>query len=408
MGPARRPSGILLEIISLLREKYKVVSASFPVPALTVQTGKYIMIPIFAIRRCAVKTLVLERQALKNNIAVVKERAGSAAVYAVLTGDAGGAGISELAHVLRDEGIGRFAVSEPGEAEALRKAKFVDEEILMLRATTDREELDRLMDLSVVCTVGSVETGLALNAAAEHRSTIAEAHIQVDTGMGFGGFLTSEPEKIISVYRNLPNVAISGLYTQIHAARADGREATAQLASFHQAVQAIQDAGFETGTVHAAGSYALMHYDFARMDAVRAGSVLLGRCRRARGDGLLRVGYGEVSVAETRWLPKGHTVGNEETVTLKRPTRVAVLPVGYQNGFGVSRYRDMGLWATLRRWYKSRALSVRIGGEKAKIIGRIGAIETLVDVTDLKCAPGDLAYFDIDPLYAKGLTRSYR
>lgn len=86
----------------------------------------------------------------------------------------------------------------------------------MLRATTDREELEKLLDLNVVCTVGSPETGMALNGVAESRSTVVEAHIQVDTGMGFGGFLTDETDKILSVYRNLPNIAVTGLYTQIH------------------------------------------------------------------------------------------------------------------------------------------------------------------------------------------------
>ena len=87
------------------------------------------------------KTLVIERDALKHNISVVKERAGEAVIYAVLTGDGQGAGLVELARVLREEGIGRFAVSEVAEAAALRKAGFVEEEILMLRPTTDREEL---------------------------------------------------------------------------------------------------------------------------------------------------------------------------------------------------------------------------------------------------------------------------
>ncbi len=68
----------------------------------------------------------------------------------------GGAGIAEMAELLRAEGIGRFAVSEAEEAEALRKAGFVDEEILMLRSTTDREVLERLVDLNVVCTISSV------------------------------------------------------------------------------------------------------------------------------------------------------------------------------------------------------------------------------------------------------------
>ena len=103
---------------------------------------------------------------------MVKRRAGGAAVYGVLSGDAGGAGIAEMAELLRAEGIGRFAVSEAEEAEALRKAGFVDEEILMLRSTTDREVLERLVDLNVVCTISSVDTGLALNALAENLSLI--------------------------------------------------------------------------------------------------------------------------------------------------------------------------------------------------------------------------------------------
>ena len=143
------------------------------------------------------RKLVIDRAAIKNNLTVIKDRAAGAAIYGMLTGDGQGVGAAALAQLLRDEGIGRFAVSEVSEAEALRQAGFVDEDILMLRATTDREELERLVDLNVVCTVSSVDTGMALNALAGNRSTVAEAHIQVDTGMGFGGFLIGEPEKIL-------------------------------------------------------------------------------------------------------------------------------------------------------------------------------------------------------------------
>ena len=242
------------------------------------------------------KTLVIEREAVKNNIGVIKERAGEAVIYAVLTGDGQGAGLVELARLLREEGIGRFAVSEPAEAAALRRAGFVEEEILMLRPTVDRAELEQLIDLNVVCTVGSADTGMALNGAAEARSTVVEAHIQIDTGMGFGGFLADEPEKILSVYRNLPNVAVSGICTQLHARKKGGEDLAARLGQFHRVVEAIRAAGFETGVVHAAGSYALLHCADARLDGVRAGSALLGRCRRVHGDGLYRVGYGEVGI----------------------------------------------------------------------------------------------------------------
>ncbi|MEG2119046.1 MAG: alanine racemase, partial [Pseudoflavonifractor sp.] len=347
------------------------------------------------------KTLVIEKQAVKQNIAVLKQCAGSALIYGVLVGDAYGTGLVDMARLLRDEGISRFAVSEAREAEALRKAGFVDEEILMLRSTVDREELEHLIDLNIICTIGSTDSGMVLNSLAEGRSTVVEAHIQVDTGLGFGGFLTEEPDKVLAVYRNLPNVAISGIYTQIHSQRTDDKTAAAQLDGFQALLEAIRTAGFETGIVHAAGSFALLHYDFARLDAVRPGSALLGRCRRIKGDGLQRAGYGEAGLEDVRWLPKGHTVGSQVPVTLRRPTRVAVLPVGYLNGFGIVRTRDWGPIAALRRWWKARKTTVRVGTQKVRVLGRIGALETLLDVTNLNCASGDLAYFDMDPMYAK-------
>ena len=236
------------------------------------------------------RKLVIEKAAVRANMAVVRKRAAGAALYGVLTGDGGGAGLVPLARMLRDEGVGRFAVGSVEEAQELREAGFVDEEILMLRATVDREELERLVDLNVVCTISSVDTGLALNAVAENRSTVAEAH----------GFLVGEPEKILLAYRSLPNVALSGIYTQLHTSPSGkGQEVDAQLKQFHRVLDAIHAAGFETGLVHAAGSYALMHFDAARLDAVRAGSVLLGRCRRTQGDGSPR----GTRWARTSWSP---------------------------------------------------------------------------------------------------------
>ena len=353
------------------------------------------------------RKLVIQKSALKNNIKVIKERSGSAAIYGVLSGDGGGAGVVQMAQLLRNEGINRFAVNEVREAEELRKAGLEDEEILMLRSTTDREELDRLVDLNVVCTISSVDTGMALNALAENRSTVAEAHIQVDTGLGFGGFLVSEPEKILLAYRSLPNVALSGIYTQIHAApRQDTTEA--QLEQFQQVIESIHAAGFETGTIHAAGSYALMHRELSRLDAVRASSVLMGRCQRTGDDGLCLVGSGEVSITEIRWLPKGHTIGVDHPVTLKKPTRVALLPGGYQNGFGIERPRRHGFWAMISWWLRQQKVSVTIGGQKARVIGYIGASETVVNVTDLKCSAGDVACFEIDPAFAKGFQIEFR
>lgn len=196
--------------------------------------------------------LVFDRAAIKQNIAAVKRRAGKADIYAVLTADGFGAGLVELANLLRDDGISRFAVSEVADVKTLRRAGFVEEEILMLRSTADPDELNALLDLNAVCTVGSYETGVALNALAEARATVAVAHVLVDTGAGLGGFLPGEPEKLLSIYKYLSNVAIAGICTQL----CDGNP-SAQLDLFQTALDTLHAEGLETGLTHAADSSAL-------------------------------------------------------------------------------------------------------------------------------------------------------
>ena len=70
------------------------------------------------------RTLVIERSALKNNLAVIKERAAGAVIYANLSGDGGGVGTVPLARLLRDEPAYRamaHAVNPYGDGQACRR-----------------------------------------------------------------------------------------------------------------------------------------------------------------------------------------------------------------------------------------------------------------------------------------------
>lgn len=194
------------------------------------------------------KQLVFERSAIKHNTAIIQERAGSAVIFAVLVGDAYGAGLIELAKLLREEGIAHFAVEEAEDVARLRQAGFAQEPILMLRSTTNRDELVELLNQRAICTIGSYETGTALNAVAEELGVKAEAHVLIDTGMGFGGFLSSEPQKLLSIYHYLPNVAITGTYTHLCAYAGD---TTRQMAVFQSVLDTIQSAHLNPGLVHA-------------------------------------------------------------------------------------------------------------------------------------------------------------
>ncbi len=349
--------------------------------------------------------LVFDRAAIKHNINTVKKRAGKAVIYAVLTADGYGAGLIPLARLLRDDGIRHFAVNDVADARALRQAGFVDEEILMLRSTTDPEELEALLDLGVVCTIGSYETGMALNALAEERSTVAVAHILIDTGTGMGGFLPSEPEKLLSIYSYLSNIVISGTYTQLSALSGD---VNAQMTLFQNSLDTLHRAGLDTGITHAADSDALMHSEGVQLDAVRVGSAFLGLCPHRKSDGLRPVCHGEATIDTVRWMPKGHTVGSLKQLHLKRPTRVAVISCGIYHGLGAVFTHNESLLERLLFRRRNALRSVRYQDSRLRLLGGVGEMATALDATDAKCAAGDVVRFDINPLYARGMQRVFR
>jgi alanine racemase len=117
--------------------------------------------------------------------------------------------------------------------------------------------------------------------------------------MGYGGFLVTDTDKIISLYRYLPNVAISGIYTQIHSGGKE-KHNLEQMDRFLNVINLLRREGFETGVAHAAGSAALFTSPTLRLDAVRVGSAFFGRTHLpVKMTGLRQVASAEVSIGGT-------------------------------------------------------------------------------------------------------------
>lgn len=361
------------------------------------------------------KYLVIESARLKNNIECVKKRAGNSAVYGVLKGGGYGLGLLELAGALRAEGISRFAVTELRDAVALRESGFVDEEILLLTSTTDREEIETMIDCGIVATVGSYEAAVAINGVAELRKTVIEAHIEIDTGMGRSGFLPSETEKLVSIYTYMSSLALTGIFTHFYKAFSSEKATRAQFDAFLGVISGLERAGIDPGLRHACNSAALFRYDFAMLDAVRVGSAFLGRLYGKFTYGLQKVGRVECSVSDVRWLPKGHTVGYTGAYKTKRPVKIAVVPVGYSDGFCVAKPRDPArltevvryLLRDLKDGIRGKRPGARIGGQKVRLLGHLGMQHGVFDVTRLECAPGDVAVLDANPIFCGNLEKKY-
>ncbi len=353
------------------------------------------------------KTLVVERSKIRENLETVKEQAGKAQVIAVLKANAYGLGMLEMAGLCREAGIRRFAVTEPEDAMRLRDWGFGEEEILVLRSTANEDEIKKILQAGATATVGSYDAALALNGLAESQGMMCDVHVKVDTGMGRYGFLPTEIDRILSVFRYLTNLNVTGTYTHYANAFKSAKKTQEQLDAFNAVVEKIRVAGFEPGMLHASNSEAMFGCKMPNLDAVRIGSALGGRVI-AKGDhGLQRTGKLQSQITEVRWLPTGAPVGYGSAFITKHPTRVAVIPVGSADGYMLektrtsARFRDCirAACSSLLSIIRKKKYYVLVNGKRAPVIGHVGVNHTTVDVTDIECAPGTTVLLDAAPLY---------
>ena len=353
------------------------------------------------------KNLVIDRRAIKNNLQAIKERSDGAEIYADLSGNACGMGLLETATLLRDEGIHSFAVSDPKDAALLRSNGFISDRIMMLRSTADPDELSELIDLGVICTAGSYDSAVAINGIAETRKTVAEIQIKIDTGLGRYGFSPTALDRVAAVYKYMSSLSVVGIFTTFSDSWRSKKITLAQLDIFNNVLDRLTDLGFEPGVAHACDSAALFRYDFGRMDAVRVDTALTGRIPGKYISALAKVGYIEAGLEEVGWFPAGHRVGAIGGAVMRNPTKIAVLSVGYYHGFGVARREtETRLFDLIRS--RRRRLYVKINGQRARVLGKVGMLHTMVDVTKIDCTVGDIAIMDVDPVNVKGLPRLYK
>lgn len=351
--------------------------------------------------------LVVETGKLCNNFRIIKEKAGSAQVIAVLKGDAYGLGLVPVAQILAKEGAEAFAVTEPDDLTALRRAG-VTQDVLILRSTAIFEEALEIAREGGIAVIGSFEAAMAAQAASESACVPVRVHAEIDSGMGRYGFSLCDIDQLIHAIKEHPGLKLEGLFT--HPNRAFGKEkyVRAALDVLKRAADALSAAGIEPGCLHMANSPGLMRFDYTRLDAVRIGSALTGRLVISGDFGLERVGYARCPIVEVRSLAKGDTVGYGAAFRARRPMRAAIIPLGYADGFCTAKSKDtFGAMDTARTVYHAakdcigrKRMVVSINGHTATVIGHVGMLHTVADVTDIECRPGDFARFEVNPIIA--------
>lgn len=348
------------------------------------------------------RALVIDKSVVQNNLAVIRSRAASAELTVDLSANGQGMGVLNAARILREEGINDFAVSEMRDASLLRESGFTDSKLLMLRSISDAGELRTLAELGVIFTVGSYDAAIALNSIAEERRTPAEARIRIDTGFGQYGFKCDETEKILNIFRRMPGIVISGMYTGL-AQEKNRRTAAEQWVSFETCVEKLQEQGIDTGILMAQDDAAQMNCELGDGTAVCVGAAIIGRACVPDKE-LKKVGAVEASLEETDWAPKGSYAGYGSSKKLGKTAKKAIVDVGAFNGVGVSAGVKKGISAL----FGAGTPAVKVAGRKAAILGSIGMNLLVIDVTKCDCGAGSVAVIEADPRLVRGLPTEIR
>ncbi len=300
-------------------------------------------------------------------------------LMAVVKGDAYGHGMVGVARLCLAEGAEWLGVFNLTEASILRQAG-VPAPILVL-GYVPRSDLAEAIALEVRITASSLETIIAAGSEARKLGSIARLHLKLETGTNRLGFNGDELTRALAAMRADNALLLEGAHTHF-ANIEDTTEhdyARGQLNRFNELLARMRQAGFEVPLPHTACSAAAILFPETYFALVRVGvgvyglwpskETLLSARQEERNFLTLEPAMTwKTKVAQVKSVPAGAFVGYGCTYKTTRTTLLAILPVGYANGY------DRSL---------SNKGHVLVRGQRAPIRGRICMNLTMVDVTDI-------------------------
>lgn len=314
--------------------------------------------------------------AIRDNVAQFRRRIGpSVLLGAVVKSNAYGHGMREVAATALDAGANWLCVNGVEEAVALRES-FAQAPVLIL-GYVPRDALEEVVTRDLRPVVYNLETlGRLEELAARHRRKV-RVHLKVETGTHRQGIVEPEIPAFVARTRSSPWLELEGLSTHFANIEdtTDHSFAQSQIAAFAR----IEERVGKVPVRHAACSAATLLFSHTHLDLVRIGISLYGLwSSKETYVSCLAHGKPELTlrpaltwktrVAQVKTVPEGGYVGYGCTYRATRPTRIAVLPVGYHEGY------DRSL---------SGIAHVLVRGKRAPVRGRVCMNMCMADVTDV-------------------------
>lgn len=343
---------------------------------------------------------IIDKSKLEENISILIKKAG-VPIIGVVKGNGYGFGIKEFSSVLKNNGIKTFAITEVDDIADLKSVLDDDNSILVMRSTCINKEAEIIAKSSCIATIGSLDAAKVMDSVSKQLGVKTKCYLKIDTGMGRYGFMPSQIEDAIKCYK-FENLSFIGAYTHFSSAFTNNQLTRAQLELFKDTMAQIRNAGIDTGILHASNSPALLNVEDVCLDSVRIGSAFTGRVITKNKTGLNRIGSLEAEVIETKIVPAGYSIGYNGLYKTKRETKIAIVPIGHYDGFGLTKEKESAhlrsVLSQLKRFLKRDRIYININSKAYPVIGEIGLSHTAVDITGSDVKTGDIASADISPL----------
>ncbi len=319
----------------------------------------------------------INSQNLLHNYQQFKNRVGGGVkVCAVVKANAYGHGLTEVVTVLKNS-ADYFAVDSLAEAIEIRK--ICNKEVLILGYTL-LSELNKIVEQDFQQTIVNMESLVILGDLAKIKGKKVRIHLKVETGTSRQGVFLSELNNFFNFIKGNKNLELAGISTHFANIEdtTDHSFSIQQKEKYNQAVELAKSFGFKNFLRHNACSAAIVLFEDTHNDLVRLGISLYGHWSSettfvsARQMGLkidLRpVLSFKTVVAQIKTLPSGSTISYGCTEKVLQPTKVAILPIGYYDGFD-RKFSSLG--------------KVLINGQFCRVLGRVCMNMIVVDVNHL-------------------------
>ena len=297
-----------------------------------------------------------------------KNMSHSLGIMPVIKADAYGHGMLPVARVLSERGCKYWLVSNINEGIALRGGGF-GQKILLFESNFPAEAKD-IIAYQLTPTVCSIEMAQALNHWSLQAGVQTPVHIKIDTGMGRLGVNEEVALDFVdTLRRECPNLILEGIYTHFPVADTDREYTLSQMRHFRDIVFLLENQFITFTYVHASNSMGLGDYKSDLFNLARPGIMLYGVYPQE--DLKDKVHLKPAMSVKTRimfvqTIAKGRGVSYGHTFKAKEDITVAVLPIGYSNGY----LRSL-----------SNKAFVLVAGVRCPVIGRVTMDQIIVDVT---------------------------